>query len=152
MFSFFPKVVILKTFVNWRDQSVFIVLRHGQFHFHSSMHQGSNSNYENLDILWHSNIFRNSFTFILSCLMQWNKNSCRGNFYMVLHGDNSSSTLLRLNTVEAYFEAGRVYHFMAISHDLGHVHSADLVWQYYSHPMNPLTWRIGTESVMYVNR
>ena len=34
----------------------------------------------------------------------------------------------------------------------GHVKSADLTWEYAQHPLNPLTWRLTTDSKMYVNR
>jgi hypothetical protein len=64
----------------------------------------------------------------------------RGNFYMILHGDGVSSVKLRLNPEEAFFEPGRVYHFIAITGELGHVHSADLIWEYIANPINPLTW------------
>ena len=78
--------------------------------------------------------------------------SNRGNFYMILHGDDVSSVKLRLNPEEAYFEPGRVYNFIAITGDLGHVHSADLIWEYIANPINPLTWRIHSPSRIYVNR
>lgn len=71
---------------------------------------------------------------------------------MTLNGDNDSSTRLQLNKQEAFFEPGRVYHFMTITKDLGHVHSADLIWEYAFHPLNPLTWRVLTDSKMFVNR
>eukprot|EP00095_Tigriopus_kingsejongensis_P009684 maker-scaffold84_size396325-snap-gene-1.19 protein:Tk09684 transcript:maker-scaffold84_size396325-snap-gene-1.19-mRNA-1 annotation:"hypothetical protein DAPPUDRAFT_51580" len=76
----------------------------------------------------------------------------RGNFQMILNGDNEASTKLRLNKQDAFFEAGRTYHFMTTTGDLGHVKSADLVWEYAYHPLNPLTWRVLSESKMYVNR
>ena len=71
---------------------------------------------------------------------------------MVLNGENQASTMLKLNKDEAFFEPGRVYYFMAITGDLGKVHSADLVWEYAQHPFNPLTWRVLTDSKMFVNR
>ena len=60
---------------------------------------------------------------------------------MVLNGDgDSTSHLIRLNVAEEYFEPGRTYHFVTIAQKLGHVHSADLVWEFSYHPLNPLTW------------
>jgi len=47
---------------------------------------------------------------------------------------------------------GRVYNFIAITSDLGHVHSADLIWEYAANAINPLTWRIGQPSRIFVNR
>lgn len=41
---------------------------------------------------------------------------------------------------------------MTITQDIGHVKSADLTWEYASHPLNPLTWRINSKSIMFVNR
>ena len=77
----------------------------------------------------------------------------RGNFYMVLNGgNNSSSELIQLNRQDAYFEPGHTYDFMTLTHNLGHVHSADLIWQYKVHPLNPLTWRIKSVSTLYINR
>ena len=76
----------------------------------------------------------------------------RGNFWMVLNGENNNSTVLKLNRHEAFFEPGRTYHFMTITQDLGHVHSADLVWEYNQHPLNPLTWRTRSKSTLYINR
>ena len=71
---------------------------------------------------------------------------------MVLNGEDQRSTLLRLNSADLFFEHGRTYAFMTISRGLGHVHSADLVWQYAVHPLNPLTWRLFSRSRMFVNR
>ena len=71
---------------------------------------------------------------------------------MILNGDEDSSTMLQLNSQEAFFEPGRIYFFMTITHRLGHVKSADLVWEYSEHPFNPLTWRILSKSRMFVNR
>lgn len=76
----------------------------------------------------------------------------RGNFHMILNGDEDSSTMLQLNAQEAFFEPGRIYFFMTITHRLGNVKSADLVWQYAEHPFNPLTWRVLSKSRMFVNR
>ena len=77
----------------------------------------------------------------------------RGNFYMVLNGgNNSSSELIQLNRQDAYFEPGHTYNFMTLTHNLGHVHSADLIWQYKIHPLNPLTWRMKSVSTLYINR
>jgi hypothetical protein len=36
--------------------------------------------------------------------------------------------------------------------NLGHVKSADLTWEYALHPLNPLTWRLQSESQLFVNR
>jgi hypothetical protein len=79
-------------------------------------------------------------------------NTFSGNFYMVLHGDGVSSVKLRLNPEEAFFEPGRVYHFIAITQELGHVQSSDLIWEYIANPINPLTWRIHSPSKIFVNR
>ncbi len=77
---------------------------------------------------------------------------CRGNFRMVLNGEKRNSTMLLLNRETAYFEAGRAYHFITTTQDLGPVHSADLIWEYAFHPLNPFTWRVFSRSRMYVNR
>ncbi len=71
---------------------------------------------------------------------------------MILHGENGSSVNLQLNRLEAFFEPGRIYNFVTTTSNLGHVKSADLTWEYALHPLNPLTWRIQTESKIYVNR
>ena len=71
---------------------------------------------------------------------------------MVLHGENGSSINLLLNKQETFFEPGRIYNFMATTKNLGHVKSADLTWEYALHPFNPLTWRIKSESKVFVNR
>ena len=76
----------------------------------------------------------------------------RGSFWMVLNGENNSSELIKLNRQDAYFEPGRTYNFMTITQNLGHVHSADLIWQYTYHPFNPLTWRVTSVSTLYINR
>lgn len=76
----------------------------------------------------------------------------RGNFLMVLNGENQASTRLQLNKQETFFEPGRTYHFMTTTGDLGNVRSADLIWEYALHPFNPLTWRLRSESRMFVNR
>ena len=39
-----------------------------------------------------------------------------------------------------------------IALNLGHVKSADLTWEYALHPLNPLTWRLQSESQLFVNR
>ena len=76
----------------------------------------------------------------------------RGNFKMILNGENGSTLNLLLNKQETYFEPGRTYHFVTITKDIGHVKSADLTWEYAQHPLNPLTWRLTSDSKMYVNR
>ena len=76
----------------------------------------------------------------------------RGNFRMVLNGENGSTVNLLLNKQETFFEPGRTYNFITITNDIGHVKSADLTWEYAQHPFNPLTWRISSESKLFVNR
>ena len=41
---------------------------------------------------------------------------------------------------------------MSTTKNLGQVKSAELTWVYSSHPLNPLTWRINSESKLFVNR
>ena len=43
----------------------------------------------------------------------------RGNFRMVLHGEDDSSVNLLLNRQEAFFEPGRTYHFITTTNNLG---------------------------------
>ena len=45
---------------------------------------------------------------------------------------------------------GRSLDFIVLN--LGHVKSADLTWEYALHPLNPLTWRLQSESQLFVNR
>ncbi len=76
----------------------------------------------------------------------------RGNFHLIMHGEKGSTTALLLNPEEAYFESGRAYDFVTTTRGVGHVHSADLIWEYSYHPLNPITWRVFSESRMFVNR
>ena len=77
---------------------------------------------------------------------------CRGDFYLILHGEKGSTSKARLNPETSYFESGRVYHFVTTTRGVGHVHAADLIWEFAFHPLNPLTWRIFSSSKMFVNR
>ena len=45
----------------------------------------------------------------------------RGNFRMILNGENGSTLNLLLNKQETYFEPGRTYHFITITTDIGNV-------------------------------
>ena len=75
----------------------------------------------------------------------------RGVFYMILNGNEGSSEKIKLSA-ESFFQPGRIYTFMTTTSHLGKVSSADLIWEYSSHPANPLTWRFLSPSKMFVNR
>ena len=75
----------------------------------------------------------------------------RGVFYMVLNGNKGSSEKIKLS-VEAFFQPGQIYNYITTTSFLGKVFSADLIWEYSSHPANPLTWRLLSSSKMFVNR
>lgn len=41
---------------------------------------------------------------------------------------------------------------MTVARGLDHVHSAEVTWEFEFHPLNPLTWRLFTDSKIFVNR
>lgn len=53
---------------------------------------------------------------------------------------------------EIYFEPGNVYTYMIGTKDLGSLHYAVLEWSYVTAYYNPLTWRILSQPLVYVNR
>ena len=112
-------------------------------------------NLEKIGILWkYLEYFVEIWNILEKFGIPWNILEKFGIFFrMVLYGDNNSSVEVLLNKQEAFFEPGRIYYFMtSVREDLGHVKFADLKWEYASHPLNPLTWRLNSKSQMFVNR
>ncbi|XP_047498306.1 pancreatic triacylglycerol lipase-like isoform X1 [Penaeus chinensis] len=75
-----------------------------------------------------------------------------GVFYITFYGDHGVSDRIQLNLEEIYFEPGNAYTYMIGTKDLGRLHYAILEWTYVTAYYNPLTWRILSQPLVYVNR
>ncbi|XP_042218331.1 uncharacterized protein LOC121863643, partial [Homarus americanus] len=75
-----------------------------------------------------------------------------GVFHITLFGQHGASPRLKLNPEEMFFEPGNVYSYMIGTADLGHLHYVVLEWSYVTAYYNPLSWRLLSNPVVYVNR
>ncbi|KAK8399444.1 hypothetical protein O3P69_003495 [Scylla paramamosain] len=75
-----------------------------------------------------------------------------GIFHITLVGDSGTSGRLQLNPEEVFFEPGQVYTFMVGTQDLGPLRYATLEWNYVTAYYSPLSWRLLSHPVVFVNR